>query len=63
MALTTTEKTRAFRKRMRADGWEYYNIKCPIGREAEVRAFAASLTPLNQHNPNQMDLPMGVGDE
>lgn len=59
MALTTTQKTQAHRKRMRATGWDYYNIRCPIGRDKEVRAFALSLTPLNEKpNPNQMQLPM-----
>lgn len=54
---TSTERSRRHRARKKAEGWKEITVAVPRNKEAEVRAFIASLgTPPPKHNPAQMDL-------
>jgi hypothetical protein len=51
---SSTERTRRFRERSKADGWEIITLRVPSHRVEEARAFAKSLgEPLPPNNPAQ----------
>lgn len=51
---SSTERTRRFRERSKADGWEFLNVRVPSHRVEEVRAFIKTLgEPLPPNNPGQ----------
>lgn len=54
---SSTERTRRFRERSKAEGWEIITLRVPSHRVEEARAFAKSLgEPLPPHNPAQGSL-------
>jgi hypothetical protein len=56
----STDRVREYRKAARSEGWAFIMVKCPKGKEAQVKEYAESLgEPSPKALPGQQALPFG----